>query len=214
VPAEGELGGDWYDVFALPGDRVGFVMGDVAGHGLKSAVIMGRLRSALRAYALDEDDPGKVLDRLDRKITHFESGSVATVLYAVAAAPYTSIRISSAGHWPPFVAEPGRDPVALDIPADLMLGTGVAGRERSTTSIDFNPGTSMCLFTDGLVDRRPQPGSPAQTQLLDRLEAVRDNLHAADDPETACTRILLNALGDEPNEDDIALLVVRHPRQR
>jgi putative methionine-R-sulfoxide reductase with GAF domain len=211
VPAEGELGGDWYDVFALPGDRVGFVMGDVAGHGLKAAVIMGRLRSALRAYALDEEDPGRVLDRLDRKISHFESGSVATVLYAVSDAPYTSLRISSAGHWPPFLAEPGREPVALEIPADLLLGTGMASRPRSTTTVEFAPGASICLFTDGLVDRRSGPGPGARRQLVDRLEAVRRSLRAEDDPETACTRILLDALGDEPNEDDVALLVVRQP---
>jgi phosphoserine phosphatase RsbU/P len=73
LPAEGDLGGDWYDIFTLPSGKVGFVMGDVEGHGLRSAVAMGRLRSALRAYALDYDDPAEVLHRLDRKLCYFES---------------------------------------------------------------------------------------------------------------------------------------------
>jgi putative methionine-R-sulfoxide reductase with GAF domain len=73
------VGGDWYDVFPLPGNRVGVVIGDVSGHGLASAVVMGRLRSALRAYALDNDSPSVVLDKLDRKANHFEAGAMATV---------------------------------------------------------------------------------------------------------------------------------------
>ncbi len=210
VPAEGELGGDWYDVFTLPGDRVGFVMGDVAGHGLRAAVIMGRLRSALRAYALDGNDPAEVLTRLDRKISHFEAGSMATVLYAVTTAPYDTIEVSSAGHWPPFVVGPDSQPIAVDVPADLMLGTGLPAPRHSAT-IDFRPGTTMCAFTDGLVDRRPRPGASPEAQLTERLETVRRSLVAHDEPETACTRILLNALDDEPTEDDIALLIVRRP---
>ncbi len=92
VPADGDLGGDWYDVFRLPGERIGIVMGDVAGHGLPAAVIMGRLRSALRAYALEHANPAEVLRLLDMKISYFEDGAVATVLYAVAEPPYSTLR--------------------------------------------------------------------------------------------------------------------------
>src|SRR4051812_47654586 len=81
--AEAGLGGDWYDLFPLPGNRVGVVMGDVSGHGLEAAVIMGRLRSALRAYALDCDDPAETLGKLDRKANHFEHGAMATVAYGI-----------------------------------------------------------------------------------------------------------------------------------
>jgi phosphoserine phosphatase RsbU/P len=210
VPAEGELGGDWYDVFTLPDNRLGLVIGDVAGHGLRAAVVMGRLRSALRAYALDADDPAEVLRRLDRKLSHFESGTVATALYAVAAPPYDAVTISSAGHWAPFLVEPGQAASAVDLTSDLMLGTGL-DPARTSTTLDLRPGASLCLFTDGLVDRRPRPGRPATTQLEERLEAVRAGLSADDDAETTCTRVLLTALGDEPNEDDTALLVVRRP---
>ena len=78
----GGVGGDWYDVFLLPTGRVGVVMGDVLGRGLRAAVVMGRLRSALRAYALEAAEPGEVLERLDRKLQHFEAGQMTTVLYA------------------------------------------------------------------------------------------------------------------------------------
>ena len=103
--AEGQLGGDWYDVFALPGQRVGLVMGDVAGHGFPAAVVMGRLRSALRAYSLEYPDPAQTLHHLDVKIQHFEPGVFATVLYAVAEYPYHQFRVSSAGHPAPLVVD-------------------------------------------------------------------------------------------------------------
>ena len=82
-PGTVAVGGDWYDVFALPSGELGVVMGDVSGQGMPAAVITGRMRSALRAYALESDDPAEVLDKLDRKMQHFESGAIATVLYAV-----------------------------------------------------------------------------------------------------------------------------------
>lgn len=72
------LGGDWYDVFRLPSGSLGLVIGDVSGHGLASAVVMGRVRSALRAYTLMSDDPAEVLTLLDRKVRHFEAGSLTT----------------------------------------------------------------------------------------------------------------------------------------
>ena len=83
VPGAASVSGDWYDVFTLPSGELCVAMGDVAGHGLRAAVVMGRMRSALRAYALESPDPAEVLHRLDRKIEHFEPGAMATVLYAV-----------------------------------------------------------------------------------------------------------------------------------
>ncbi len=82
-PGKADVGGDWYDVFTLPSGEVGIVMGDVAGHGIAAAVVMGRMRSTLRAYALETDDPAEVLRRLDRKMQHFEPDATATVVYAV-----------------------------------------------------------------------------------------------------------------------------------
>jgi phosphoserine phosphatase RsbU/P len=94
VTGSGSVGGDWYDVFVLPDGKLGVVVGDVAGSGLAAAVIMGRMRSALRAYVLETSDPAIALRRLDRKIQYFEPDAMATVLYGL----YTPGRPSS---WPP-----------------------------------------------------------------------------------------------------------------
>ena len=108
VPGSGHLGGDWYDVFTLPSGNVCAVIGDVVGSGLPAAVIMGRIRSALRSYALESDDPSDVLERLNRKITHFEPGAMATVLCAMFSPTLDRVRMSCAGHLPPLIARPGR----------------------------------------------------------------------------------------------------------
>src|SRR4051794_13373734 len=123
LPAEGDLGGDWYDIFPLPSGKVGFVMGDVEGHGLRSAVAMGRLRSALRAYALDHEDPAEVLHRLDRKLGYFEVDISATVLYAVTDPPFDVVTICNAGHPAPLIAQSG-EPFAdlADVSPGLLLG--------------------------------------------------------------------------------------------
>ena len=208
VPAEGDLGGDWYDVFSLPDGTVGLVMGDVVGHGLASAVIMGRLRSALRSYALEHASPAAVLERLDRKVRHFEDGALATVLYAVTRPPYDRFVISCAGHWAPLMATADGDRSVVDVVHDPMLG--IDGFRRHTTTVTVEPGATMCLFTDGLVER---PISPEDDVLADPTEdqvgLVLAALDASDDPETACTRLIITALGDEVTTDDVALLVVR-----
>src|SRR5699024_11898990 len=79
APGHGNVGGDWYDVFTLPTGRIGIAIGDVAGSGFSAAAVMGRLRSALRAYALETEDPGRVLDKLDHKATYFEAHAMTTV---------------------------------------------------------------------------------------------------------------------------------------
>ena len=108
IPGSGGVGGDWYDVFTLPTGELCVVIGDVAGSGLPAAVIMGRMRSALRAYALETRDPAEVLDRLDRKMQHFEPDAMATVLYAVIDPGLDRMDICLAGHFPPVIAYPGQ----------------------------------------------------------------------------------------------------------
>jgi phosphoserine phosphatase RsbU/P len=199
--AEGVLGGDWYDVFPLPGERVGLVMGDVAGHGFPAAVVMGRLRSALRAYALEYDDPAEVLRHLDSKIQHFEPGSFATVLYVVADRPFERLRMSSAGHPAPLVVRADGTVNAVPVRPDLPLGA-IREYPRTTTEAVLSRGAGLVMFTDGLVERRP-PGTyfDALQQLKGAIEPV--------DPETACTRIIDAMFRANPVEDDTALLVVR-----
>lgn len=207
LPADGDFGGDWYDVFPLPGGRLGVVMGDVMGHGLQASIVMGRLRSVLRAHALEEDDPAVVLERLDRALCHYEAGTTATVLYAVSAPPFAQLRVSNAGHLPPLRARTGGVEGA-GVEPDPLLGFDPDVR-RSTTTLDLAPGEALALFTDGLVD---VPASADGTDpYWERLTLMGRAFSADDHPETACTRILAETVGDDGTEDDVALLVLRRP---
>jgi sigma-B regulation protein RsbU (phosphoserine phosphatase) len=206
LPAEGDLGGDWYDVFPLPGDRVGIVMGDVLGHGLGSAVIMGRVRSALRSYALIEDSPARVLEMLDRKIDHFETGMLATVVFAVAEAPYDTFTVSSAGHWAPLLAVEGDPTVQTTVPHDPLLGVAPDTR-RSETQVHVGPGGVLCFFTDGLIEQRLDPGAAIDPER--GIAVVAENLSASATAEASCISILAGVMPVGSNRDDIALLVVR-----
>lgn len=210
LPAEGDLGGDWYDVFTLPSGKTGFVMGDVEGHGLRAAIVMGRLRSALRAYALDHDDPAEVLQRLDRKLCYFESEISATVVYAVTEPPFDTLLVCSAGHPAPLVALPGHEVADIaDIAPGLLLGVDPEG-PRQSEKINLASGTAVAFFTDGLVERREGPdGLPDQYGA--RLDLVRRAFAAGPDAETICSRILAVGLGDDSVEDDVALVVMRRP---
>ena len=210
LPADGDLGGDWYDIFTLPSGTVGIVMGDVEGHGLRSAVAMGRLRSALRAYALDYEDPSKVLHHLDRKLCHFEGEISATVVYAVSRPPFDVVTLCNAGHPPPLVAHPGGPLAELsEVSAGLLLGVDPE-HPRHNETVHLPPGTSVALYTDGLVERR-RPSAQHVDPDLERLSLVRRAFAATDDAETACSRIIASGLGDDSVEDDVALGVLRRP---
>jgi sigma-B regulation protein RsbU (phosphoserine phosphatase) len=208
VPAAGDLGGDWYDVFELPAGRLAMVMGDVAGHGLEAAVVMGRLRSALRAYALDHDDPAEVLHRLDRKICHFEPGALATVLLGIAAPPYTTWSFSSAGHHPPVVGGPGVPPAVAAILPDAVLGF-LPETPRHSTTVEVPVGGFACLYTDGLVERRPAPQRSVVHALDENTDRLVRALGHPGDPEMRCIRALAEVVGDQDVEDDIAILVAQ-----
>ena len=202
VPGAGVVGGDWYDVFTLPGGQLGVVIGDVTGSGLPAAVIMGRMRSALRAYALQTTDPAKVLAGLDAKMQHFEPGAVATVAYAVFGPGLDLVRICSAGHYPPVIASPGQPAGLADVPPGLLIGA-VPGAQRHVATIDLSPGTLVCFYTDGLIERRAQTIDQGLEQLC---QAV-----TAQPPDAACAAVMAALVGSEPARDDIALLMVRRP---
>ena len=205
VPGHGAVGGDWYDVFLLPSGELGVVIGDVAGSGLQAAVIMGRMRSALRAYALQTPDPAEVLGKLDQKMQHFEPGALATVLYATINPSLDQAHVASAGHLPPVVASPGQAAVLADIPNNLMIGVDATVR-RQTTTVKITPGDVLCFYTDGLVERRDYP-------IDDGLAALCQVVTAAP-PEEVCASVMDAMVGAEPAHDDIALLVVRREPAR
>ena len=200
VPGSGVVGGDWYDVFVLPSGELGVVIGDVAGSGLQAAVVMGRMRSALRAYALETTDPAEVLARLDRKMQYFEPGALATVLYAVVDPALDRVRIASAGHLPPVAAGPGEAGSLVDMAGGLMIGVDPRTR-RQVTTVKIAQGGVLCLYTDGLVERREHP--------LDEGLARLCGVVVAQPPEEVCASVMGALVGGAPARDDVALLVLR-----
>lgn len=195
----GGVGGDWYDVFTLPSGRIGVVMGDVIGRGLPAAVVMGRLRSALRAYALDTVEPGVVLQRLDRKLQHFEAGKMTTVLYGVLEADLSALHVSSAGHPLPMTSAPGREITTVEAAVDPPLGVD-SGIQRRSTRVPFPPGAMLALFTDGLVERRDE----LITEGLDRLRSTLGTGTA----EQRCSEAIHTMFEHCDPQDDVALLVL------
>jgi len=191
------IGGDWYDVFELPSGTVGVVIGDVAGSGLRAAVVMGRIRSALRAYALETDDPADVLARLDRKIQRFEPEAIATVLYAVIDPDRSRVTVSSAGHLPPVMID-GAGGRTLDIRPDLPLGVD-AEAPRRTTVVELPAGDGLLLYTDGLIERRGQ-------RLLESIDRMV-GIVGGGTPDQICNR-LLGLLRDQDASDDAAILAL------
>jgi phosphoserine phosphatase RsbU/P len=214
VAGSGTVGGDWYDVFVLPDGRLGVVVGDVAGSGLDAAVIMGRMRSALRAYVLEAADPATALRKLDRKIQYFEPEAMATVLYGLYTPGTGEFAVSSAGHLPPVLAAPGRPAGLLPIQVDPPIGTADDPR-RGYSTIFIPPGALLCCYTDGLVERRRQ----VIDQGLDRLAGTLDEQIAANRgelttpwAEDACAAVMRTMVGNRPAPDDIAILMLsRNP---
>ena len=201
VPGSGHVGGDWYDAFTLPSGRLGLVVGDVAGSGVAAAVIMGRMRSALRAYALEFPDPAEVLQKLDYKMQYFEENEVmATVAYAVFDRDSGQLAISSAGHLPPVAAAPGQGGAIAKIAVDPPIGVADSHRRQAET-LTLVPGSVLCLYTDGLVERR---GEPVDDGLARLCQAVTPG-----PPEDICVSVMQSLVGRQPAGDDIALLVLR-----
>jgi sigma-B regulation protein RsbU (phosphoserine phosphatase) len=219
VTGSGNVGGDWYDVFVLPSGELGIVVGDVAGSGLGAAVIMGRMRSALRAYVLENTDPGAALRLLDRKIQYFEPDAMATVLYGVYHPESGRMRISSAGHLSPVLAVPGEPPRSADIDVDLPIGVADDPPRRHSV-VDVPPGALLCFYTDGLVERRDEPMDRGIARLGAALAEVMETSSASDDTtrfvplaEDACAAVMRALVGNAPARDDVAVLTLHRQNQ-
>jgi serine phosphatase RsbU (regulator of sigma subunit) len=210
VTGTGNVGGDWYDVFILPGGEIGMVIGDVAGSGLHAAVIMGRMRSALRAYALQTTDPGAVLRLLDRKIQYFERDAMATVLYAVYEPGTGRLTVSSAGHLPPVLMTPGEEPDVTGIAVDVPIGV-TDDHPRTSTVLAVAPGSLVCLYTDGLVERRDQPLDTGIGCLAAALGTVMKERGPLPLAEEACIAVMRALVGASAATDDVAVLMMHRP---
>jgi anti-sigma regulatory factor (Ser/Thr protein kinase) len=158
----------------------------------------------LRSYALTTDDPAAILSLVDQKLHHFEPGEMATALLAVLNPSREVMRISAAGHPAPVLASAEGSVSMLEQPIDPPHGVRHA-RSRRTTDIELPRGAVVCMYTDGLIERRRVP-------LDDRLRLLMSVVNV-DAPETVCANVMRVLVGSEPPVDDIALLVVRTSEQ-
>jgi sigma-B regulation protein RsbU (phosphoserine phosphatase) len=205
VPAEiGGVGGDWHDAFLLENGNLWVMVGDVVGHGIQAAVVMGRLRSTLRAYALEDLAPEVVLARADRKLQTFEPGETATVMCALLCPPYDQIRISLAGHPPPVIASRTMPAQLVEVAPGLPFGVDL-GMARPAVTVPLEPGAVVVAYTDGLVERR--------TRSLDEGFDLLTRAVEPDNPEKVCFDVMDALVGREPPQDDIAVLVLRRSRE-
>ncbi len=198
-----EVGGDWYDTFALPGGRLGLAVGDVVGHGLEAAAAMGRLRIALAALAAHADGPGRLLAHLDAFAVRTHAAEFATACCAELDPTTGVLRYASAGH-PPMVAvlpdgtlrwlDEGRSPPLY----------GRARDDRAEASVTLAPGTVLVLYSDGLVERRRESLATGLERLGRSLAAARDLPVGA-----LCDRLLEELGVADSRDDDVVVLCVR-----
>jgi serine phosphatase RsbU (regulator of sigma subunit) len=202
-----EVGGDWYESIALPGGRVALVVGDVAGHGVRAAVTMGRLRTAIRTLARLELPPAETLQQLDelmhdlgQREPHF-----ATCVYAIFDAVSGSCEVASAGHLPPLLVAPDGTSQFLDVAPAPPLGIGSGPIQ--TRIFKIKNGSLLVLYTDGLVERRASDIDEG----LARLQETFGPDTATRPLEDLCKATLASVYADH-QRDDIAVLLARLSR--
>lgn len=195
-----EAGGDWFDVIPLPGGRVALTVGDVMGHGVRAAAIMGQLRTAVRTLAGLELDPALVLTQLDDIAQTLGEGHIATCVFAVYDPANRTCAIATAGHVPPVVVEPDGVTNLLDLPTGAPLGVG--GVAFATTDVQLDEGSLLVLYTDGLVESRERDLDAGLDTLRKQLSIPAPSL------DDLCDTVLA-AVPVQPVRDDVAVLVAR-----
>ncbi|MEJ2863682.1 PP2C family protein-serine/threonine phosphatase [Actinomycetospora flava] len=194
------IGGDWFDVIPLGSGATAFVIGDVVGHGVPAATIMGQVRTAIRSYALLDLGPADVLGHVATLLGGFTEPTFVTCFYAVHAAQ--ELVYANAGHLPALLRRADGTIEQLGEATAQPLGVGAAFPERRTT---FPPGDGLLLYTDGLVESRSSRDlAQGMEWLLAAVAALPRPLGPAD-----CDRLVATLTGGE-HDDDIALVSVHH----
>ncbi|MER7111247.1 SpoIIE family protein phosphatase [Streptomyces sp. NPDC000229] len=202
------VGGDWYDAIPLPGSRVALVVGDVMGHSMTSAAIMGQLRTTAQTLAGLDLPPQEVLHHLDEQAQRLGENRMATCLYAVYDPVAHRITIANAGHPPPILLHLGGRAEVLRVPPGAPIGVG--GVDFEAVELDAPAGATLLLYTDGLVESRLRDVWTGIEQLRERLAATAQLTGPDHSPplEALCDDVL-DMLGPGDRDDDIALLAAR-----
>ncbi|MBC2906228.1 SpoIIE family protein phosphatase [Streptomyces cupreus] len=196
-----QVGGDWYDVIVISEDRVALVIGDVQGHSAGAATIMGQMRTAVRAYAVEGHPPDVVVSHANRLLVGMETDLFATCCYVELDMEEGNALFVRAGHLSPLVRHPDGTTEEVQVEGGLPLGV-LAEAEFPMTAVALTPGTVLALVTDGLVEAADLP-------LDEGMDRTRAALAAADPADTG--RMADDLLGDEGRrEDDVALLLLRY----
>jgi serine phosphatase RsbU (regulator of sigma subunit)/CheY-like chemotaxis protein/anti-sigma regulatory factor (Ser/Thr protein kinase) len=198
-----QIGGDWYDALELDRDRTAVMIGDVVGHGVRAATTMSELRNALRAFAVEGHSPGSALHQLDRVVhATLGPGMIATVLFLIIDASKGTVSLSRAGHPPPALRTATGEIRFLETGGTLPLG--IDDRVKADEAeYNVNPGDTLLLFTDGLVERRRESINTGFDRLRDAF------ISAPADVEELCDYILERTVTEQASHDDIAVLAVR-----
>ncbi|MEV1023851.1 SpoIIE family protein phosphatase [Streptomyces sp. NPDC050264] len=202
------VGGDWYDAIPLPGSRVALVVGDVMGHSMTSAAIMGQLRTTAQTLAGLDLPPQEVLHHLDEQAQRLGTDRMATCMYAVYDPVAHRITIANAGHPPPIMLHLGGRAEVLRVPPGAPIGVG--GVDFEAVELDAPAGATLLLYTDGLVESRLRDVWTGIEQLRERLAATAQLTGPDHSPplEALCDDVL-DMLGPGDRDDDIALLAAR-----
>jgi anti-sigma regulatory factor (Ser/Thr protein kinase)/putative methionine-R-sulfoxide reductase with GAF domain len=201
LPARDEVGGDWYDVIELPGGLLGVAIGDVVGHGIRAAALMGQLRTALRSYAIEGGGPGRTLERVDRFVHSIGDSAMATAAYGELDSATGRLRYATAGHLPPIIVREGQARV-FEVPPAPPLGATLYARAPEHELV-LERDEMIVLYTDGLVERPRVPLNEG----IDRLMRI---VETAESVEEACVRAVDAMVPSEGPRDDVAIVAVRN----
>jgi PAS domain S-box-containing protein len=196
-----DVGGDWYDVFALGGGRVGLAVGDVVGHNVAAASVMGQVRNLLRGYAVDKTDPAAVLKATGAAMGRLLPDALATAVYAVLDVATGQLSYACAGHPPPVCVTPAGEVSYLDADPDAMLGLG---DDFTTGYRRLAPGSTLLFYTDGLIEDRHRDLGKGLAQLASAMR-----YDAARSAEQTCAAVQAAMVGTAPRADDLCMLAVR-----
>ena len=197
-----DIGGDWYDVVQLPGAGIGLALGDVVGRGERAAALMGQLRNAVRAYAFEGRSPAQVMDRINGLLLDGSSDYMATMIFGILDTETGDFSYVNAGHPPPLLVSPENEARFLDTGHGPPVGSLPTARYTETT-VQLSPGTTLLLYTDGLVEDRT---TPLDEGLLRLCEAA---IEGPGDLEAFCSHVMRSVIGTTPCNDDVALLAVQ-----